>query len=63
MHPQTVHATTPSPHTMPLAAVRAAVLARRVKASPSVAALARRARISLAHAAALAEAHGIGGAA
>ena len=39
MHPESVHATTPSPHQAPLAAVRAAVLGRRVKASPSVAAL------------------------
>lgn len=39
MHPNHVHATGPSPHTTSLAAIRAAVLARRVKASPSVAAL------------------------
>ena len=39
MHPQTVHATDPSPHQAPLAAVRAAVLGRRIKTTPSVVAL------------------------
>ena len=39
MHPEAVNATDPSPRQAPLAAVRAAVLGRRIKASPSVAAL------------------------
>ncbi len=39
MHPEADNATDPSPRQAPLAAVRAAVLGRRIKTSPSVAAL------------------------